>query len=91
MCKGVAFDIVERAESPSETWRQLTAYFHVEGMCEELRQQKREFGPLKMEPEDDPKKFTLKVNRTVAEIQRAGLGIKEDHINVAIISGLSHE
>ena len=88
--KGVAFNIMKREESPSEGWRQLTAYYQVEGVREQRCLQK-EFGFLKMEPGDYPNKFTLKADRTVAEIQREGLDLKEDQINVAIISGVSHK
>ena len=34
-CKGGAFDIVERAESPSETWHELAAYYQVESVIEQ--------------------------------------------------------
>ena len=87
-CKGVAFDIVGRAESPSEAWRQLTAYYQVESMCEQRRLQKK-FGSLKMKSGDDPKEVTLKVDRVVAKMKRAGLDIKKDYINVAVSNGLS--
>ena len=35
-----------------------------------------------MEPGNDPKIFILKMDRTVAEVKREGLDIKEDQISV---------
>ena len=70
--KGVAFDIVKRADSPSDARRQLTAYYQVECVCEQRRLQ-REFGSLK-EPGDDPKKFTLKVDKTGLSQRWSGQG-----------------
>ena len=87
----MTIDIVEQVESPTEAWRQLTAYSQVEGVCEQRRLQ-REMGSLKMEPGDGPKKPTLKVDRAVAEMKPTRLDVvKDNQVNVAIVSGLSHE
>ena len=53
---------------------------------------KREIGSLGMEPGDYPKKFTLKMSRTLVKTKkRTGLDVKKDQIIVNIIRGMSHE
>ena len=43
-----------------------------------------------MEPGKDSKIFTLKMDRTVAEVKGGRLDIKEDEINVALIKRMYH-
>ena len=43
-----------------------------------------------MEPGNDTEIFTLKMDRTIAEVTREGLDIKKDQTNVDFISGMNH-
>lgn len=74
-CKGMAFKIMEQAQSPSEAWTQLRSYYQA-GDFSEHRRVQRELGTTAMEPAGDPKKSTLRVDRNVSEQNKIGTEVK---------------
>lgn len=50
----------------------------------------REFNTIGIEPDEDPKKYTPRVDRIVRELERLEAPVSENQVNFAIISGLLH-
>ena len=44
-----------------------------------------------MEPGEDPKKFTMRVNRVTRELRRVGKAVDEDDKNLVILNGRTQE
>ena len=73
-CKGVAFEIVQGADSPSQAWRQLVQHYRASGV-KEWRRLALDFYSMKMELGEHPKQFFLRVDRLVKEMERVGRGV----------------
>ena len=59
-CKGVAFDIVNGKESPSEAWAKLVPHYHESGL-RERRRLAIDFYTTKTELGEHPYKVLLRV------------------------------
>lgn len=64
-CKGMAFVIVKRAQSPSEAWKRLYSCHQAEGLSEQ-RQLQHELEAMSMMPGQNPKQFTRRLAGTSA-------------------------
>ena len=51
----------------------------------------REFNLLKMELGEDPKKFTMRVDRVARELRQVGKAVDEDDKNLTIFNGLTQD
>ena len=51
----------------------------------------REFNSLKMERGEDPKKFTMRVDRVARELRRVGNAVGADDKNLAILNELMQD
>ena len=51
----------------------------------------REFNSQKMELNEDPKKFTLRVDRVGSELRRVGKAFEEDDKILSILNGLTQD
>ena len=88
-CKGTALKIVQSTYSPCAAWRELLQRYRACGWKEKSRLM-REFKSLKMELGENPKNFTMRVDRVARELQRVGKAVDEDK-NPAILNGLTQE
>ena len=70
-CKGVAFEIVQGADSPSQAWRQLLRYYRASSVKEWGRLALDVYA-MKMELGEHPRQFFLRVGRLVKEKERIG-------------------
>ena len=70
-CKGVAFEIVQGADSPSQAWRQLVQHYRASGV-KEWRRLALDFYSMKMELGEHPRQFFLPVDRLIKEMERVG-------------------
>ena len=69
-CKGVVFDIVSVEESASEAWSKLVQHYQASGL-KERRRLTMDFYMMKMELGEHPRKFLLRVDQMVKELERA--------------------
>ena len=67
-CKGVAFEIVQGADSPSQAWRYLVQHYRASGV-KEWRRLALDFYSMKMELGEYPRQFCLRVDRLVKEME----------------------
>ena len=89
-CKGIAFDIVERAESPSKAWSALVEYY--EPKCSgDMRRLRQEFSNLKMTAGEEPAKFIIKIDRLARELELHGEHTPESMIISTILNGLTKD
>ena len=65
-CKGVAFEIVHGADSPSKAWRQLVQHYRA-SVVKEWRRLALDFYSMKMELGEHPRQFFLRVDRLVKD------------------------
>ena len=83
-CKGVAFE----EESASEAWAKLVQHYHASGLKERRRltidsyMRKKELG-------EHPRKFLLRVDQMVKELERVDRPADLKDIDVVILSGLT--
>ena len=68
-CKGTALEIVQSTDSPSAAWRELLQRYRACGLKVKSRLM-QELNLLKMKLEEDPMKFTMRVNRAARELRR---------------------
>ena len=89
-CKGVAFEIVQGADSPSQAWRQLVQHYRACGV-KERRRLALDFYSMKMEFGEHPRHFFLRVDCLVKEMERAGRPTLEMDIDILLLTGLSSQ
>ena len=89
-CKDTALEIVQSTDSPSAAWWELLQRYRACGLKEKSKLM-REFNSLKVELGEDPKKFTLRVDRVARELRRVGKAVDEDNKNLAILDELTQE
>ena len=89
-CKGVAFEIVQGADSPSQAWRQLVEHYRASGV-KEWRRLALDFYSMKMELGEHPRQFFLRVDRLVKEMERVGRPTLEKDIDIVLLTGLSSQ
>ena len=87
-CKGVAFDIVNVAELASEAWAKLVQHYQASGL-KEHRRLAIGFYMMKMELGEHPRKFLLRVDQIVKELDRVDRPVDPDDIDIVILSGLT--
>ena len=87
-CKVTALEIVQCTDSPSAAWQELLQRYHACGL-EEKSKLMRMFNSLEMELGEDPKKFTMRVDRVARELRRVGKAVDEDDKNLGILNGLT--
>ena len=80
-CKGVAFEIVQGADSSSQAWRQLVQHYRASEV-KEWRRLALDFYSIKMELH--PRQFFLRVDRLVKEIKRVGRPTLEKDIDIVL-------
>ena len=68
-CKGVAFNIVNAQESASEAWAKLVQHYQAGGLKEHQRLT-IDFYMTKIELGENPRKFLLRVDQMVKELER---------------------
>ena len=86
-CKGLAFDIVNAEESDSEAWAKLVQHYQASGL-KERRRLTIDFY-MKMELEEYPRKFLLRVDQMVKELERVDRPVDPKDIDIVILSGLT--
>lgn len=67
--KGTSPEKVKRAQALREGWKYLCSDYQAKGLGEQRRPQ-RELGTIGMEPGEDPKIFTPRIDRNVSERKR---------------------
>ena len=90
-CKGNAFEIVQRADSPSQAWRQLVQHYRASGGVKEWRLLALDFYSMKMELGEHPRQFFLRVGRLVKGTERVGRPTLEKDIDIVLMTGLSSQ
>ena len=89
-CKGVAFEIVQGADSPSQAWRQLVHCYRASGV-KEWRRLALDFYSMKVELGEHPRQFFLRVDHLVKEMKRVGRPTLEKDIDTVLLDGLSSQ
>ena len=90
ICKSTALEIAQSTASPSAAWRELLQRYRACGL-KEISKLRREFNSLKMELGEDPKKFTMKVDRVTRELRRVVKAVDGDDEALAILVGVTQE
>ena len=85
-CKGVAFDIVNAEESVSEA--KLVQHYQTSGL-KERRCLTIGFYMMKMELGEHPRKFLLRFDQMVKELERVDRPVDPKDIDIFILSGLT--
>ena len=88
LCKGVTFNIVNAEESASEAWAKLVQHYQASGL-KERRRLTIDFYVIKMELEEHPQKFLLRVDQMVKELERLDRPVDPKNIDIVILSGLT--
>ena len=86
--KGVAFDIVNAEGSASEAWAKLVQHYQASGL-EERRRLTIDFYIMKMELGKYPRKFLLRVDQKMKELERVDRPVDPKDIDIVILSGLT--
>ena len=86
-CKGVAFEIVQGADSPSQAWHQLVHHYRASGV-KEWRRSALDVYSMKRELGEHPRQFFLRVDRLVKEMERVGQPTLEKDIDIVLLIGL---
>ena len=87
-CKGVAFDIVNAERSASEAWAKLVQHYQVSGL-KERRCLTIDFYMMKMELGKHFRKFLLRVNQKMKELERMDRLVNQKDIDIVILGGLT--
>ena len=87
-CKGVVFDIVNVEESASEAWAKLVQVYQASRL-KERRRLTIDFYMTKMELGGHPRKFLLRVDQMVKELERVDRPVDPKDIDIVILSGLT--
>ena len=87
-CKGIAFDIVYAEESASEVWAELVHHYYTSEL-KERRLLTIEFYMTKMDLGEYPRKFLLRVDQMVKELERVHRPVYPKNIDIVILSGLT--
>ena len=89
-CRGMAFDIVEAAESPSTAWKMFTDKCQPNTVGE-VWTLRRALMEMRMEQGENPLAFILHEERARSELAELNIEIDDDDIKVQIVTGLSNE
>ena len=87
-CKGIAFDIVNADESSCEAWAKLVQHYQASGLRERGRITIG-FYMTKMELGEHPRKFLLRVDQMVKELERVDRPVDPKDIDIVIPTGLT--
>ena len=86
LSKAVAFDIVNAEESVIEAWAKLLQHYQASGL-KERRRLTIDFYMTKMELGEHPRKFLLRVDQMVKELERVDWPVDPKDIDIVILSG----
>ena len=75
-------------ESASEAWAKLVQHYQASGL-KERRHLTIDFYIMKMEPEEHPRKFLLRVDQMVNELERVDRPVDLKDIDIVVLSGLT--
>ena len=75
-------------ESASEAWAKLVQHYQASGL-KERRRLTIDFYMIKMELEEHPQKFLLRVDQMVKELERLDRPVDPKNIDIVILSGLT--
>ena len=89
-CQGVAFEIVQGADLPSQAWRQLVQHDRASGV-KEWRRLVLEVYSMKMELGEHPRRFFLRVDHLAKELERVGWPMLEKDIDIVLLTGRSSQ
>ncbi|CAN0075317.1 unnamed protein product, partial [Sphacelaria rigidula] len=81
---------VQDSVSPSQAWRRLIQHYHASGYKERKRLITQFYG-LKIELEEHPREYLLRIDRLVRELKRIGRPVDPKDVSALIISGLSSQ
>ena len=85
----MALEIVQRSNAPNDAWRNLESHYRAKGTREILRLSHDINGKI-MEPDGDPLKFMMEIDRLAADLHRlSDKSVTELRKCVIIVSGLS--
>ena len=85
----MTLEIVQRSNAPNDAWRNLEFHYRAKGTREILRMSHQINGKT-MEPDGDPFKFMMEVDRLAADLRRlSDKSVTELRKCVIIVSGLS--
>ena len=87
-CKGVAFNIVSAQESATEAWAKLVQHYQASGLKERRRLTIDSY-MTKMELGEHPRKFLLRIDQMVKELERVDRPVDPKDIDIIILSGLT--
>ena len=88
-CSGMALEIVQRSNAPSDAWRNLESYYRAKGTSEILRLS-HEINGETTELGGDSFKFMMEIDRLAADFPRLGdKSVTELRKCVIIVSGMS--
>ena len=75
-------------ESANEAWSKLVRYYQARGL-KERRRLTIDFYMMKMELGEHPRKFLLRVDQMVKELERVDWSVDPKDIDIVILSGLT--
>ena len=88
-CSGMALKIVQRSNAPNDAWKNLESHYRAKGTREILRLS-HEINVKTMEPDGDPFKFMMKIDRLAVGLHLLGdISATELEKCVITVSGLS--
>ena len=74
----------------SEAWAKLVQHYQTSGL-KERRRLTIDFYMIKMELGENPRKFLLRVNRMVKDLERVDRPVDPKDIDIVILSGLTSQ
>ena len=89
-CKGVAFEILQGTELPGKASSRLVQHYRASGLKERCRLTV-DFYTMKMELGEHPRKFLLRVDQMVKELERVERPVDPKDIDIVILSGLTSQ
>ena len=87
-CKGVAFDIVQGAESPGKAWRRLLQHYSASDL-KERRRLTVDFYTMKIKLGEYPRFLLLRVDQMVKKLERVERPVDPKDVDIIILSGLT--
>ena len=86
--QGSRVDLVNAEESASEAWAKLVQHYQASGL-KKRRRLNIDFYIMNMELGEHPRKFLLRVDQMVKELERVGRPVDPKDIDIVILSGLT--
>ena len=89
-CKGVAFDIANAEVSASKVWAKLVQHYRASGL-KKGRRLTIDFYIAKIELGEHPRRFLLRVDQMVKELEQVDRPVDSKDIDIVILSGLTSQ